>query len=157
MNYSNLLNYDYKINMMKDLKDSFKGWLDHHISNYYETDINELTDTLTRAEIAQDFEYVAEDDVTGNSNGSYTFSRYEAQLMIIDHLDDLADALEEYGFSDASIVDMMLREQDYERLDVILRCYYFPDVYNDFVNKINAFDEILNTKINELKKRDGAN
>lgn len=156
MNYSNLLNYNYKLNMMEDLKDSFKDWLDYNISNYYETDPDELTDALTRAEIAQDFEDVA-DEVTGNRNGSYTFNEYEAKLMVMDHLDDLADALEEYGFGDSLIADMMLRKQDYERLDVILRCYYFPDVYNDFLNKIKAFDEILNEKINELKKRDGAN
>ena len=62
------------------------------------------------------------DSVTGNYSGSYTFNRVVASLYVLDNMDLLEEAAEEFGIDSADIGIHFLAE-DWEWFDVTIRCY----------------------------------
>ena len=60
----------------------------------------------------------AEDSVTGNGSGSYTFNRYEAEENIAHNWGLLAEALEEFGYTGENVI-----ERGAEWADSLIRCY----------------------------------
>lgn len=64
----------------------------------------------------------ADDNVTGNASGSYTFNRVQASLYVLDNMDLLEEATEEFGIDSADIGTHFLCE-DWEWFDVTIRCY----------------------------------
>lgn len=63
-----------------------------------------------------------EDSVTGNASGSYTFNTAVAKEYVMDNLDLLREACEEFGMDKAEYFDKMVDDQ-WEYLDVTIRCY----------------------------------
>lgn len=62
------------------------------------------------------------DSVTGNGSGSYTFSRVQAQIYVLDGMDELQEAVNEFGIDSETIGEKFL-ESDWEYFDVTIRCY----------------------------------
>lgn len=62
------------------------------------------------------------DSVTGNASGSYTFNRVQAQIYVLDGMDELQEAVNEFGIDSETIVEKFL-ESDWEYFDVTIRCY----------------------------------
>lgn len=75
-------------------------------------DIDELREKLYD-------ELWADDSVTGNGSGSYTFSRYVAERNLCGNLSLLAEAISEFCDEDNSFKYL----SDPERADVTIRCY----------------------------------
>ena len=62
------------------------------------------------------------DSVTGNASGSYTFNRIQAQIYVLDGMDELQEAVNEFGIDSETIGEKFL-ESDWEYFDVTIRCY----------------------------------
>lgn len=93
------------------------------ITEYINDNIN-LADYADRDELESylNDELFTEDSVTGNASGSYTFSRAQAQEYVKYNIDLLKDACEEFG-TDAATVGEWFLSDDWEKMDVTIRCY----------------------------------
>lgn len=93
------------------------------ITEYINNEIN-LADYADRDELESSLndDLFTEDSVTGNASGSYTFSRAQAQEYVKDNIDILKDACEEFGTDAASVGEWFLSD-DWEKMDVTIRCY----------------------------------
>ena len=60
----------------------------------------------------------ADDSVTGNGSGSYTFSTWKAEENLCHNMDELEDACDEFGSDIGEAV-----KQVAEYCDVTIRCY----------------------------------
>ena len=75
------------------------------------------------------------DSVTGNSSGSYTFNSFQAQEYVLENMDVLAEALEEFGTDSETIAEKFLSE-DWEYFDVTIRCYVLGFCISDALDDI---------------------
>lgn len=73
----------------------------------------------------------AEDSVTGNASGSYTFSTWKAEENLCHNMDLLLEACEEFG---ESVQDAV--ERGAEFCDVTIRCYLLNLCINQVVKEI---------------------
>lgn len=101
--------YDYYEAVKKDVLKYIEENVDMEITDFDELE-NHLADDLW-----------AEDSVTGNASGSYTFSRAEAQ----EHVEDNKDLIREmcYEFCNEQETMQHWFDDEYEAIDVSLRCY----------------------------------
>ena len=83
-----------------------------------------------------------EDSVTGNASGSYTFNRCQAREYVVEWLDVLKDALDDFGTPSETIANNFLNEE-WEYFDVTIRCYLLGgaivhalDELEEYYNKI---------------------
>lgn len=103
--------YDYLEAVKEDVVDFIKCDID-------------LKDFAEREELE---EYLNEelfdcDRVTGNASGSYTFSRAQAREYVVDNIELLEAACDEFG-TDAETVGEWFLSEDWEKMDVTIRCY----------------------------------
>ena len=110
--------YDYRAAVEKDIREYLENNNYGHISDDM---LDELGDKL-----------FAEDSVTGNASGSYTYSTWVAEENICHNLDLVKDAIKEFGgeFDDNA-----------ERLDVAVRCYLIWEMLPKIVEKWNEKHE----------------
>ena len=130
--------YDYRETVKADVKewlaDNFE-YLKDSVNVEDKDDVREfLNDTLW-----------AEDSVTGNSSGSYTFSRAEAEKCVMDNLDLAIEALREFGYTNHA--EQLIIEQydgefdeDWEYLDVSIRCYLLGEIIEEVIDEEKAFN-----------------
>ena len=81
-----------------------------------------------------------EDSVTGNGSGSYTFSRAIAKEYVLENIDELLQAIEDFCI-DAETVGRKFLEEDWEYFDVSIRCsllgQVISSVLDDLENELN--------------------
>lgn len=99
-------------NYLEAVTDDVKEYIRNNIDFADYDDMDELEEQLND-------ELWAEDSVTGNASGSYTFNSVKAEEYLVGNWDELADALDEFGESDADAF-----HKGAEWCDVTLRCYY---------------------------------
>ena len=75
-----------------------------------------------------------EDSVTGNASGSYTFNRYQARKYVLDNDDLLREAYEAFCCMDSLGDDFI--EENYEKMDVTIRCYLLSECLNDVLDDL---------------------
>lgn len=83
------------------------------------------------------------DSVTGNASGSYTFNRVQAQIYVLDGMDELQEAVNEFGIDSETIGEKFL-ESDWEYFDVAIRCYLLGQAIAavlDDLEEEGAFEE----------------
>lgn len=83
------------------------------------------------------------DSVTGNASGSYTFNRVQAQIYVLDGMDELQEAVNEFGIDSETIGEKFL-ESDWEYFDVTIRCYLLGQAVAavlDDLEEEGAFEE----------------
>ena len=100
--------------------------------------IKENYDSVTEKMRAEMFDTIlGEDSVTGDASGSYTMNRAIAKEYIIENIDLLNRAVDEYGFDKKDIGEQFLSEE-WEQLDVLIRLYlvgeYFDDIFSEFLS-----------------------
>lgn len=114
--------YNYHIAVKDDIREYIK-------ENY-----GAVTEKM-RAEIFDTI--LGEDSVTGNASGSYTMNRAIAKEYVIENIDLLNRAVDEYGFNKKDIGEQFLSEE-WEQLDVLIRLYlvgeYFDDIFSEFLS-----------------------
>ena len=73
------------------------------------------------------------DSVTGNASGSYTFSRADAKAYVMDNMPLAVDAFREFDqierFADC------IANEDYETIDVTIRCFLLGQVIADVLEE----------------------
>lgn len=112
------MGYNYREEMAQDIKE----YIRENESEFEGLDIDELRDKLY-----DDLWTV--DSVTGNASGSYTFNRFRAEEYIKDNLDLLGEAYEE--LSTPEDLGRELIDQNYESMDVTIRCYLLYQVIDE--------------------------
>lgn len=83
------------------------------------------------------------DSVTGNGSGSYTFNRVQAQIYVLDGMDELQEAVNEFGIDPETVREKFL-ESDWEYFDVTIRCYLLGQAIAavlDDLEENEAFEE----------------
>ena len=83
------------------------------------------------------------DSVTGNGSGSYTFSRAAAREYVLDNIDDLLHACEDFCI-DAATVGQKFLEEDWEYFDVTIRCWWLGQVISSVLDDLE--DELNDDK-----------
>lgn len=74
------------------------------------------------------------DSVTGNASGSFYFNRYLAQEAVIDNIPLLREAVEAWSLEN-EVVDYFL-DEDWEAMDVTIRCYVLHEVVCEVMEEI---------------------
>ena len=118
--------YDYKIAVKTDVK----NWI---LDNYSEEEIKEKLEEREDWEEELNDTLWTEDSVTGNGSGSYTYSAEEAGRNLAGNLDELCDAIEEFGGN----YEDVLRKGE-KGCDVTLRCYYLSGAISDVLDELES-------------------
>ena len=102
------MTYDY----LETMKEDIRQWL-------YDNDWKDTYKDMAREDLEEKLneDLWAEDSVTGNASGSYTFNSYEAEENIAHNWDLLQGALDMYGCNDVNLLD-----KGAEWCDVTIRC-----------------------------------
>lgn len=117
--------YDYREAMTEDVKE----WIKENI------DLTEWTEDREGLEQQLNDNLWTADSVTGNGSGSYTFNRVQASLYVLDNMDLLQEAIEEFATDPATVGDKFISE-DWEWFDVIIRCYLLGSVTSKVLDEM---------------------
>lgn len=110
--------YDYITAVREDVKQWIIDNADYIRENF------DLEDEDAIREYLNDTLWI-EDSVTGNASGSYTFNRAEAEVYVKDNLDLAVEAMREFG--DLEKLGEKIEAEEWEFLDVTIRCYLLGD------------------------------
>ena len=104
--------YDYREAMTEDVKQ----WITDEVN------LADWTEDREGLEQQLNDDLWTADSVTGNGSGSYTFNRVQASLYVLDNMDLLQEAIDEFATDPATVGDKFISE-DWEWFDVTIRCY----------------------------------
>lgn len=124
-----MMNYNYREAMVSDILDYIREEIT--LSEYSNRD--DLTEDLN------DRLWIC-DSVTGNASGSYTFNRSTAKEYVLDNVDDLHEACEEFCVDDSDIGRHFLHE-DWEWMDTTIRCHLLQECIESAINLLEESDE----------------
>ena len=110
--------YDYIEALIEDIKQ----YLEDNDINKNDVDEDELNDKLFN-----------EDTVTGNGSGSYTFNTEQAKQNLIGN-EDLVRSMIEEGFATPEGVMYWFMDEDYEAIDVAVRCYLLGQAISEVLD-----------------------
>lgn len=125
--------YDYLENVTADVRDYVEQ----------EVDLSEWAGNRDGLEEKLNDDLWTCDSVTGNGSGSYTFNRVQAQIYVLDGMDELQEAVNEFGIDSETIGEKFL-ESDWEYFDVTIRCYLLGQAISavlDDLEEEGAFEE----------------
>ena len=77
-----------------------------------------------------------DDAVTGNGSGSYTFNRASAKEYVLDNMELCVEAFKE--FCAVEQFAEKIANEDWEFLDVTIRCYLLSEMVESVVNEMWA-------------------
>lgn len=123
-------NYNYLSAMFDDVK--------QYIDEVYEEGSDFRSSAPTRDEVEQTMNEVLwdYDGVTGNGSGSYTFNRWQAaQYVTEDGSRWLEEAVSE-GFVTEEQIGKWVIGDDWESIDVTIRCFLLPRVISDVLDEM---------------------
>ena len=118
--------YNYLENVTADAKQAILENL-----NYWD-----FSDREELEERAND-ELWADDSVTGNASGSYTFSTWQAEENLCHNMDELEDACNEFGQDIGEAV-----KQGAEYCDVTIRCYLLGQAISAAIDELEEEGKI---------------
>lgn len=125
--------YDYREAMTEDVKQ----WITNEVN------LADWTEDREGLEQQLNDDLWTADSVTGNGSGSYTFNRVQASLYVLDNMDLLQEAIEEFATDPATVGDKFISE-DWEWFDVTIRCYLLWSVISEVLDEMKEngdFDE----------------
>ena len=115
--------------------------------NYNEVVKNDVLDYIRNEVNFSEFEDLEEleqslnddlwtvDSVTGNASGSYTFNRYQAQEYVMDNIELLNEACEEFAINTETVGEKFLNEE-FEWMDVTIRCYLLDQAISEALEEV---------------------
>lgn len=112
--------YDYLSAVKEDVKNVVMSDYDY---------INELKEDREAFENKLNDELWANDSVTGNGSGSYTFSPWQAEENLCHNFDILKTALDEF----CSNIDIL---DNAEACDVTIRCYLLSTAISNVLDEL---------------------
>lgn len=115
--------YDYEKAVKEDALEALEDY----------DEVNEIEDVDDLVEFID--EHLWDDDsVTGNASGSYTFDSYKAMKYVVDNMDLLNEALDEFEV-DNSTIGEKFRNEDWEYFDVTIRCFVLTQIERDIAKE----------------------
>ena len=117
--------YDYREAMTEDVKQ----WITDEVN------LADWTEDREGLEQQLNDDLWTADSVTGNASGSYTFNRVQASLYVLDNMDLLKEAIDEFATDPATVGDKFISE-DWEWFDVTIRCYLLGSIVSDVLNEM---------------------
>lgn len=105
-----------------DMEDAIKNYIDNDFDFSSVTDLDEMSEKLSD-------DLLAEDSVTGNGSGSYTFNRWEAQQYVMNNIDLVQEAFTEFNQKE-KFADWFF-DSNFEAIDVTVRCYLLSEVVSE--------------------------
>lgn len=117
--------YDYREAMTEDVKQ----WITNEVN------LADWTEDREGLEQQLNDDLWIADSVTGNGSGSYTFNRVQASLYVLDNMDLLQEAIDEFATDPATVGDKFISE-DWEWFDVTIRCYLLGSIISDVLNEM---------------------
>ena len=124
--------YNYLENVTNDAKQAILENL-----NYWN-----FSDREELEEVANDSLW-ADDSVTGNGSGSYTFNREAAKEYVTgsdDGMDTLRDAVQDFGCEHEAFTAFL--ENNWEYLDVTIRCYLLSQAISAALDELKEEGKI---------------
>ena len=125
--------YDYREAMTEDVKQ----WITDEVN------LADWTEDREGLEQQLNYDLWTADSVTGNCSGSYTFNGVQASLYVLDNMDLLQEAIDEFATDPATVGDKFISE-NWEWFDVTIRCYLLGSVISDVLDEMEEngdFDE----------------
>lgn len=116
--------YDYYEAVKKDVK----NYIDNKIILSDYDDKDELFQYL-------EAELWVNDDVTGNGSGSYTLSKFDAEINLCHNWNILEEIAEDWGVE-------CLNSFNPEALDVTIRCYFLNDAISEVLEEMEYNGEL---------------
>lgn len=112
-----------KYNYYEAVKEDVLNYISNQIDYSEFEDLEDLEEYLNER-------LWADDDVTGNASGSYTFSTYTAEENLAHNWDLLAEAFSEFGCEDNPF------EKGAEYCDITIRCYLLGSAISEALREI---------------------
>ena len=122
------MKYDYLEAIREDVREYIE-------ENYTPEEIRENLKNREEWEEQLNDDLWTEDHVTGNASGSYTFSRRTAEEYVKDNLSLCIKAMIEFGY-EAEIFGKKVYNEEWEDLDVTIRCYLLHCAIFDTLNEL---------------------
>lgn len=110
-------------NYLETMKHDVKEYIEENISVVNKEMRQELYDTLW-----------AEDSVTGNASGSYTFNRAEAKEYVEDNKELVQEMATEFDYKE-KVCNWWFND-DYELIDVSIRCYLLGQAISEVLEEM---------------------
>ena len=117
--------YDYREAMADDIKNAIED--NAEFWGLAEMTAEEAVELLTN-------KLWINDTVTGNGSGSYTFNRASAKECVLDNMELCIEAFKE--FCAVEQFAEKIANEDWEFLDVTIRCYLLPEMVEYVVNEM---------------------
>lgn len=133
-----MMNYNYREAMVSDILDYIRE----------EITLSEYSDRDDLVEYLDECLWVC-DSVTGNGSGSYTCNSNTAREFVLDNMDDLHDACAEFCVEASEIGSHFLRD-DWEWMDVTIRCYLLRECIESALDVVEASDEFDTQWVEEV-------
>lgn len=121
--------------LRENVVEEAKDYIDDEMDNYLR-EASEDDDAEDIFEIIYDDMFCG--SVTGNDNGTYSFSRSRSRALMVNMLDtpEFIDMTKSFDID----IAQYLADGDWEGLEVSLRCYLlgetYSDIYDYFVQKL---------------------
>lgn len=119
------MTYNYYEAMENDIREAIND-------NYSKAEVKTLLDDREDFEERLNDEMWADDSVTGNGSGSYTFNSLQARDYVLDNMDLLKEAYTEFCQTE-KIGDLFINE-NYEAMDVTIRCCLLHSCIDDVLD-----------------------
>ena len=119
--------YNYLEAMIEDVKEYLKNEAEYDRDDlfYNRNDLEErLYDDLW-----------INDSVTGNASGSYFCNTYRSKECVLDNMDLLSEMCENFGV-DAKTIGEKFLEDEWEWMDVSIRCYLLGKAISEALDEI---------------------
>ena len=113
-------NYNY----FEAVKEAVKGRLGDYDPRGEDETLEEYQERLHES-------FWTDDSVTGGGSGSYTFSSAKAREYVLAGVEQVIEACREFDVSFGELVEV----GEWERLDVITRCYYLRQAIDEVVTE----------------------
>lgn len=116
------------------VKQSLEDNKDEILSLLSDRDVD-LNDTTDVAETISE-NFTNDDYITGNLNGSFTFSRSEAKDIVSNNIDDVVTILNELGYNAMEKIGEAFVEDSFEQLDVTARVFVLNEAAYQFAQEL---------------------
>lgn len=118
-----------KYNYLQAVKEDVKQYIEENEIKVYSSNREEIEQTLND-------DLWVEDSVTGNASGSYTFNAWQAEENLCHNWELLAEAMEEFGYSDTNVI-----EKGAEWADLTIRCYLLAQAISEVLDEVETEEE----------------
>lgn len=119
--------YDYRQAVMDDIHNYIK-----------ENGIRVTSNNRCRLEEELNDSLWANDSVTGNASGSYTFNTWQAEENLCHNTDLLAEAIDSFGADAGTYKDCM---ESAETADVTIRCYLLNECISSVLDELEEEED----------------